>query len=330
MAPSQNSTAKSHASASTPRSPGCSTVLPGWRRLCATQRNLSPIRQRSAVSVSRTTKTSLNSTVGPSAIAASFGVRAEHTWVGAKYPPAVALRGWERARSYGYSGQLPASTVLCSTSPVSHSSKHWDIVTESVEGTGRKDHRYTNFRRPDVRLLSGRPGGSERLVGVGAEGEQPGDACALPRWPRAAVAARRGRRERNRRRRAERLQRCRLPAASGSCARLTARAAGVGCVALPGHASRSAPTRPAQVAAPPRSRSSPASQDRSPHGRAFEHQRPRRRPWVRDPARELQPRVSGPPGLPQDRRECAAGEPRAHAPGYFPGEARPDRRGRAS
>ena len=44
-----------------------------------------------------------------STIAASFGVRAKHTWVGAKCPPAVALRGWERARSYGYSGQLPAS-----------------------------------------------------------------------------------------------------------------------------------------------------------------------------------------------------------------------------
>jgi hypothetical protein len=44
----------------------------------------------------------------------------------------------------------------------------------------------------------------------------------------------------------------------------------------PRHASRSAPTRPAQVAAPPRSRSSPASQDRSPHGRAGEA-RPARR-----------------------------------------------------
>src|SRR5437899_291368 len=54
MAPSQNSTAKSHGSTSTPRSPGCSTVLPGWRQLRATQWDLSPIRQRSAVSVSRT------------------------------------------------------------------------------------------------------------------------------------------------------------------------------------------------------------------------------------------------------------------------------------
>jgi len=51
--------------------------------------------------------------------------------------------------------------------------------------------------------------------------------------PWAAVAARRGRRERKRRRRAERLQRRRLPAASGSCAQLTAGAAGVVCVALP-------------------------------------------------------------------------------------------------
>src|SRR5437773_12483530 len=39
---------------------------------------------------------------------------------------------------------------------------------------------------------------------------------------------------RSRRRRAERLQRRRLPAASGSCAQLTAGAAGVVCVALPG------------------------------------------------------------------------------------------------
>ena len=31
--------------------------------------------------------------------------------------------------------------------------KHWDIVTESVEGIGRKTHQYTTFRRPDVRLL---------------------------------------------------------------------------------------------------------------------------------------------------------------------------------
>ena len=38
------------------------------------------IRQRSEVSVSRTAKTLPNSTVGPCAIAASFGVRAEHAW----------------------------------------------------------------------------------------------------------------------------------------------------------------------------------------------------------------------------------------------------------
>ena len=38
----------------------------------------------------------------------------------------------------------------------------------------------------------------------------------------------------------------------------------------PRDASRSAPTRPAQVAAPPRSMFSSASQDRSPHGRAGE------------------------------------------------------------
>ena len=110
MALSQNSTAKAHASISTPRSPRCSTVLPGWRRLCATQWNLSPIRQRSAVSVSRTTKTSPNSTLGPRAIAASFGVRAEHTWVGAKCPPAVALRGWERARSTATPVSFPRQT----------------------------------------------------------------------------------------------------------------------------------------------------------------------------------------------------------------------------
>src|SRR3989454_5123031 len=36
---------------------------------------------------------------------------------------------------------------------ITFAAKHWDIVTESVESTGRKDHRYTNFRRPDVRLL---------------------------------------------------------------------------------------------------------------------------------------------------------------------------------
>ena len=91
------STAKSHVSTSTPRSPGCCTVLPGWRRLCASQWDRTPIRQRSASFVSRTTKTCPNSTVGACVIPA-FGVRAEHTWGGSKCPPAVALRDWKRAR----------------------------------------------------------------------------------------------------------------------------------------------------------------------------------------------------------------------------------------
>src|SRR5207244_9296938 len=50
---------------------------PGLEAAVCTQWNFSPIRQRRAVSVSCTTKTSLDSTVGPCAIAPSFGVRAE-------------------------------------------------------------------------------------------------------------------------------------------------------------------------------------------------------------------------------------------------------------
>jgi len=45
-------------------------------------------------------------------------------------------------------------------------SKHWDIMTESVESIGRKTHQYTNFRRPDVRLYGGgAAGGSRREAG---------------------------------------------------------------------------------------------------------------------------------------------------------------------
>ena len=140
-------------------------------------------------------------------------------------------------------------TVLCSTSPVSHSFKHWDIVTESVESTGRKDLRYTNFRRPDVRLLirAARRG----WCGGGAAWRRL-RASQMAEAPRAAGAARRGCRERKRRRRAERLQRRRLPAASGSCAQLTAGAAGVVCVHFPArfafgsHAACSGGSAPAQ------------------------------------------------------------------------------------
>ena len=46
MAPSQNSTAKSHGSTSTPRSPGCSTVLPGWRRPCPVEFRPDPAEER--------------------------------------------------------------------------------------------------------------------------------------------------------------------------------------------------------------------------------------------------------------------------------------------
>src|SRR5207245_8677286 len=34
--------------------------------------------------------------------AGPFGVRAEHTWVGTKCPASIALRGFERARTYVY------------------------------------------------------------------------------------------------------------------------------------------------------------------------------------------------------------------------------------
>ena len=70
-------------------------------------------------------------------------------------------------------------------------SKHWDIVTESVESTGRKDHKHTNFRRSDVRLLSGRPGGSERLVGLVLRGSGLATRARFPDGGRAAGGSRR-------------------------------------------------------------------------------------------------------------------------------------------
>jgi len=119
--------------------------------------------------------------------------------------------------------------------PCVPSSKHWDIRNRI-----RREYRPEN---PPVHELpkagcptsEGRPGGSERLVGVGVEGKRPGDACAPPRWRRrrGRQSPRGGAVENGKDEGGQRLQRRRPPAASGSCARLTARAAGVGCVALP-------------------------------------------------------------------------------------------------
>ncbi len=132
-------------------------------------------------------------------------------------------------------------------------------------GGGCGVYRYTNFRRPDVRLLI-RAARRGWCVGGAAWRRLRGSHIAEA--PRAAVAARRGRRERKRRRRAERLQRRRLPAASGSCAQLTAGAAGVVCVALPDTLRVRLPRGLLRWQRPRAVGPHPASQDRSPHGRA--------------------------------------------------------------